>query len=111
MFRHERDVLVAGWTNHEQGRRKEDDNPTLTGFRLDFGHEEKALKDSASNCHRHGLREWHLALPHRETEKRFPLTQGGISRDRRSNPAPVSKRWYAGTAGKQVNRYPDTGFH
>jgi hypothetical protein len=38
MFRHERDVLVAGWTTYEHARRKEDDNPTLTDFRLDFGH-------------------------------------------------------------------------
>jgi hypothetical protein len=44
MFRGERDVSVAGWTTHEYGRRNQDDNPTVTDFRLDLGHEEKALK-------------------------------------------------------------------
>jgi hypothetical protein len=33
--------LLAG-TTHEYGRRKEDDNPTVTDFRPDFGHDEKA---------------------------------------------------------------------
>jgi hypothetical protein len=34
-----RDVLVAGWTMLNRARRKEDGSPTLTTFRLDFGHE------------------------------------------------------------------------
>jgi hypothetical protein len=47
MFCHERDVLVAGWTTDEHGRRKEDENLTLTAFRLDFGHEERRKKGEA----------------------------------------------------------------
>jgi hypothetical protein len=43
MICHERDVSVAGRRAHADGRRKEDDRPTLTDRRLDFGHEERGI--------------------------------------------------------------------
>jgi hypothetical protein len=38
-----KDVSIVGWTKRERARRKEDENPTLTTFRLDLIHVAQVL--------------------------------------------------------------------